>query len=96
MYTTLLALTLSFAMASHAEEPKAPHTSAEWQIWAYTTAAPLFIGNAAKVLDANNEVLREGNNGWTCKPCNTRPIPKAGWPSAHQAMPAFNSELINL
>ena len=81
MNTTLLALTLSFAMASHAEEPTAPHTSAEWQIWAYTTAAPLFIGKAAKVLDTNNEVLREGNNGW---------------PSAHQAMRAFNSELINL
>jgi hypothetical protein len=41
----------------------------------------LFIGNAAKVLDANNEVLREGNNGW---------------PSAHQAMPASNFELINI
>ena len=81
MYTTLLALSLSFAMASHAEEPTAPHTFAEWQILAYTTATPLFIGNAAKVLDADNEVLCEGNNGW---------------PSAHQAMPAFNSELINL
>ena len=54
IYTTLLSLTLSFAMASHAEEPTAPHTSAEWQIWAYTTAAPSFIGNSAKVLDAGN------------------------------------------
>jgi hypothetical protein len=87
IYTILLPLTLPFAIASHAEEPTALHTSAEWQIWAYTTAAPSFIGSAAKVLDANNEVLREGSNGWTCMPGNARPMPLTGWPSAHQAMP---------
>ena len=87
IYMTLLSLALPFAIASHADEPTTPHISAEWQIWAYTTAAPSFIGNTAKVLDASNEVLREGNNGWTCMPGNARPMPEAGWPSAHQAMP---------
>ena len=62
IFTILLPLTLPLAIASHAEEPTALHTSAEWQIWAYTTAAPSFIGNAAKVLDANNEVSY-GSNG---------------------------------
>jgi hypothetical protein len=47
----------------------------------------LFIGNAAKVLDANNEVLREGNDDQTCTPGNARSVPQAGWPNAHQAMP---------
>lgn len=53
----------------------------------YTNAAPSFIGNAAKVLNANNEVLREGNNGWTYMPGNTREMPQTGWSSAHHAMP---------
>ena len=72
IFTILLPLTLPLAIASHAEEPTALHTSAEWQIWAYTTAAPSFIGSAAKVLDENNEVLREGSNGLTCMQGNAR------------------------
>ena len=28
-------------------EPEGPHTSVEWQIWAYSTAAPEFIEGAA-------------------------------------------------
>ena len=44
---------------AYASEPDAPHTSAEWQIWAYSTAAPSFIGERATVLDQNNDVLRE-------------------------------------
>jgi hypothetical protein len=73
-------------MAS-ASEPDVAHTSAQWQIWAYSTAAPSFIGERATVLDQNNDVLRQGSNGWTCMPGNARPMPKTGWPDAHQAMP---------
>ena len=43
-----------------ADEPKVAHNSAEWQIWAYSTAAPDFIGDFATVQGANGEVLREG------------------------------------
>ena len=70
-----------------AVEPDLPHKSKEWQIWAYSTAAPSFIGNNATVLDHNNDVLRPGTNGWTCMPGNARPMPEAGWEDAHQAMP---------
>lgn len=70
-----------------ASEPDLPHQSKEWQIWAYSTAAPSFIGEHATVLDHNNDVLRSGSNGWTCMPGNARPMPPTGWPDAHQAMP---------
>ena len=31
-------------------EPEGPHTSAEWKIWAYSTAAPSFIADDALLL----------------------------------------------
>ena len=62
-----------------ATEPDAPHQTIEWQIWAYSTAAPSFIGDNATVLDQNNDVLRQGTNGWTCMPGNARPMPATGW-----------------
>ena len=63
------------------------HASAEWQIEAYSTAAPSFIGNYATVIGGDGKVLREGSNGWTCSAANARPFPKMGWSSAHEAMP---------
>ena len=70
-------------------EPDAPHTSAEWQIWAYSTAAPAYIAGDATVLGPDMNVLREGNNGWTCLPVNPRgqSDPENGWIDAHEAMP---------
>ncbi|MFL2628235.1 MAG: hypothetical protein ACJ0OQ_00510, partial [Candidatus Marisimplicoccus sp.] len=53
-------------------EPEGPHTSAEWQIWAYSTAAPDYIAADAGVLGPDMSVLREGTNGWTCLPVNPR------------------------
>jgi hypothetical protein len=44
-----------------ATEPDAPHQTITWQIWAYSTAAPSFIGDNATVLDQNNDVLRQGH-----------------------------------
>ena len=70
-----------------ATEPDTSHQSKKWQIWAYSTAAPSFIGDSATVLDENNDVLRQGTNGWTCMPGNARPMPQTGWDDAHQAMP---------
>ena len=70
-------------------EPSGSHTSAEWQIWAYSTAAPSYIAKDATVLNEKMEVLREGTNGWTCLPVNPRGMsdPENGWKDAHEAMP---------
>ena len=75
-------------------EPAGPHTSAEWQIWAYTTAAPSFIAENATAVDASNNVLRAGTNGWTCVPANPRGMadPENGWRDPHEAMPLCGDE----
>ena len=39
-------------------EPQVSHDSSEWQIWAYTSAAPDFIGDLATVIGADGTVLR--------------------------------------
>tara|TARA_B110001454_G_scaffold31143_1_gene30423 strand:- start:231 stop:893 length:663 start_codon:yes stop_codon:yes gene_type:complete len=71
-------------------EPSGSHTSAEWQIWAYSTAAPDYIANEATIVDVNMNVLREGTNGWTCLPANPRGMSDSenGWKNPHEAMPA--------
>ena len=75
-------------MANMSGEPQVPHTSVEWQVWAYSTAAPDYIANEATVLDGGMNVLREGTNGWTCLPANPRGMsePESGWKDAHEAM----------
>ena len=69
-YLLILLLLNSFALFSHSKGSS--HASAEWQIEAYGTAAPDFIGNYATIIGGNGEVLHEGSNGWTCQPGNTR------------------------
>ena len=59
------------------------HASAEWQISAYSSAAPAFIGDFATIVGGNGHVLREGNNGWNYTA--TKPIPKDGFEKAHRA-----------
>ena len=59
------------------------HASAEWQITAYSGAAPSFIGNFATIVGGDGDVLREGSNGWTCTA--TKPMPKNGFETAHHA-----------
>ena len=78
-------------MANMNGEPEGPHTSVEWQVWAYSTAAPEFIAGGATVYDGpEGNLLREGTNGWTCLPANPRGMsdPENGWVDAHEAMPA--------
>ena len=83
-----LSTVIPAVLAGHHEEREAMnHASAEWQIQAYTTAAPDYIGNFASVLGGNGEILREGTNGWTCQSANSRPMPEQGWKDAHDAMP---------
>jgi len=62
---------------------------AEWLIWAYSSAAPPFIGKHATVMDGA-KVLRKGTNGWTCVSANPHPpetFKEKGWDNAHQSMP---------
>ena len=96
---SLLAISLIIGCEMPAEnvsstgEPDAPHTSAEWQIWAYSTAAPAYIAANATVYDGppamGGNLLREGSNEWTCLPANPRgqSDPENGWLDAHEAMP---------
>lgn len=68
------------------------HTSIEWQIAAYSSAAPAYIGDFATVIGGNGDVIRQGNNGWTCLSLNPRPFPENGWKDAHDAMPGCGDE----
>ncbi len=71
-------------------EPEGPHTSAEWKIWAYSTAAPSFIAAECTVVDTDGTVLREGTNGWTAmsgNPNGAPSDPENGWKDPHEAMP---------
>ena len=72
-----------------AGEPDLLHTSKEWQIWVYSSAAPSFLAQNATVMGAANDTLRLGDNGWTCMPANPRGMsePEKGWKNAHEAMP---------
>ena len=89
-YLLLFLLLNSFILLSHSKDSS--HASAEWQIEAYGTAAPDFIGNYATIIGGNGEVLHKGTNGWTCQPGNARPFPKMGWSNAHEAMPLCMDE----
>ena len=63
-------------------EPDGPHTSIEWKIWAFSTAAPSFIAANCTVIDSDGKtILREGTNGWTAMPGNPRGMsdPENGW-----------------
>ena len=85
----LLCLCTTTVLAGHHEAGEsADHTSAAWQIEAYSTAAPAFLGAFATVLGSDGSVLRQGTNGWTCQSANPRPLPPTGWRSAHEAMAA--------
>ena len=68
------------------ELPDAPHSSAEWKIAAYSSAAPAPLSAGCGVMEGTT-VLRASTNGWTCLAANPRPMPEEGWPSAHVAMP---------
>ena len=58
-----------------------------WEIWAYSQAAPPYIGDEATVVGGDGEVKRAGTNGWTCLAGNGRERPADGWPSVHVASP---------
>ncbi len=85
---TTLALSTIVCSGLYSEEPAVAHTSAEWQIWAYSTAAPDFIGDFATVRGADGEILREGSNGWVCVAFN--PMPEGGFDTKFFSVPFLN------
>ena len=87
---SLAAILLSFNLS--AGEPYGSHTADKWQIWAYSSAAPTFIGDNAAIIGAGGKVLREGSNGWTCQSGNPRPYPAKGWKNSHEAMAACHDD----
>lgn len=68
------------------------HASNEWQIEAYSSAAPSFIGDFATIIGGDGKIIREGSNGWTCQAGNPRPFPENGWKDVHEAMPACSDK----
>ena len=50
-------LIISISINLSAYEPYGSHASKKWQIWAYTSAAPDFIGDFATVIGADGSVI---------------------------------------
>jgi len=75
------------ASKPRAGEPKGSHASPAWEIWAYSQAAPPYIGDGATIVGGDGEVKRQGTNEWTCLAGNGRARPESGWPSVHVASP---------
>ena len=77
--------------AGHHEGGNHMHgNTAEWEIKAYTSAAPAFIGKHATVIGASGKVLREGTNGWRCEPF--MPMPKDGFKHPHETAAACSDK----
>ena len=77
--------------AGHHEGGNHMHgNTAEWEINAYTAAAPAFIGKHATVIGASGKVLREGTNGWRCEPF--MPMPKDGFKHPHETAAACSDK----
>ena len=76
-------------------EPEGPHTSVEWRIWAYSSAAPSFIAENCSVMAMDGTMLRVGTNGWTAMAANPSGMsdPENGWKDAHEAMPMVGDEI---
>ena len=74
---SLLIVFLISCSTSTSDEPNASHDSDEWQIWAYSKAAPDFIGEFATIVGGDGKVIREGSNGWTCTA--TLEMPEGGF-----------------
>ena len=55
---SLLMVFVSISVSA-AYEPYGSHASDKWQIWAYSTAAPSFLGDEATIIGNNGEVIRQ-------------------------------------
>ena len=77
--TLFVAISISAGHHKMGEHDHSMGNSKDWQIEAYSSAAPAFIGNSATIIGSSGKVLREGSNGWTCQSGNPRPLPEKGW-----------------
>ena len=89
----------SAASAGHHEDSKSDAApmmgslSTAQKIDLAKASAPSNVSDEARILDADNTVLQEGDNGWTCMVGNPRPAPEGGWPTAHDAMPVCTDDV---
>lgn len=81
IYSFLLLTAISISAGHHEAG-----NSKDWEIKAYTSAAPAFIGDYATVIGASGKVIRKGSNGWRCEPF--MPMPEGGFKTPHEAAPA--------
>ena len=78
---------MAFIVCGNVSAGEKDHASKDWQIKAYSTAAPSFIGKYATIIGGSGKIIRKGSNGWTCQSGNSRSFPKGGWKNVHEAMP---------
>ena len=64
--------------------------SKAWEIKAYSSAAPAYIGDNATIIGASGKVLRKGTNGWRCEPF--MPMPEGGFKSSHETAAACSDK----
>ncbi len=84
----LVWITLLLSSLCFSAEPDAEHNTADWMVWALTTAAPYPLGDHASVVAPDGSVLREGSNGWTCLSASPFPMPETGYETVQHAVPA--------
>ena len=63
---TSLGLLFSLSIFANSHSDHSSDMNKDFEIKAYTGAAPDFIGNFATVIGSDGKVLKEGTNGWTC------------------------------
>ena len=60
---------MAFIVCGNVSAGEKDHASKDWQIKAYSTAAPSFIGKYATIIGGRGKIIRKGSNGWTCQNC---------------------------
>ena len=83
---TLSMVFLAFSLSAGYEKGN----SKAWQIKAYSSAAPAYIGDNATIIGASGKILRKGTNGWRCEPF--MPMPEGGFKSAHETAAACSDK----
>ena len=83
---TLSMVFLAFSLSAGYEKGN----SKAWEIKAYSSAAPAYIGEDATIIGASGKVLRQGTNGWRCEPF--MPMPEDGFKTAHETAAACSDK----
>ena len=84
---------ISISISLSAYEPYGPHTSDKWQIWAYSTAAPSFLGDNATIIGSKWKSYTRRYKWMDLPSRKSKTVPAKGWKNPHDAMPAcFDDE----